>query len=363
MANPWTMLLGKKADQLAMMNQDPSMETATMGGYEADPMADAIASMKADPLEQALYAQQMQAIEQQERGIAGLEEKQKALANVQTQPDLSAVIGLTDYLSGAQAAKTYEKPMTQAEADKLKFTLQNEIEKRRSGVTGDIADVLRTKLAAKRGLGSSVDPLRQQRYEESQRENNVQKLQKNVGDMIPSINEKLMALNNIVNKYDTEALPGVGPAAGTVPDFMLGEDGSAIRSYAKGVMSDLIKVQSGTAASDKEVERKLKERGMAWDSKPSTFVRGLKTLSAELVSQLKNKQSAYKPEVVELYKERGGMTYQDIPVIETKEKIAPRGTTESSGLQPGTTKTGKGGVKYIYKGGPEKDPTSWEKVN
>lgn len=182
--------------------------------------------------------------------------------------------------------------------------------------------------------------------ENQQGENFVQKLEKRYGDMTPGIYTKLGNLNKLVpgGLYGEGGdIPGVSPGAFLVPDFMMGEEASAIQQNARGLAADLIKLQSGSAVSDKEVDRKMKELGMAPGSKESTFRAGLKRLHQQLTNEMKNKEAAFNKETVGTFKERGGITHEALSEFGPATAPAPTGLSEDKmkRLQELRSKVGK----------------------
>lgn len=156
-------------------------------------------------------------------------------------------------------------------------------------------------------------------------ESDTQKLEKRIGDMVPGIVKKLQNLDDMIPGGIEGAgdVPGAGPGKFLIPDVMLSNEASEVQQNARGLMADLIKLQSGTAASDQEVARKMKERGMGPGSKPETFRSGLRLLRDELVTAVKNKQAGFRPEVIEKYKSREGLTYDTIEAVgKHKPKIS-----------------------------------------
>lgn len=148
---------------------------------------------------------------------------------------------------------------------------------------------------------------------------NVQKLEKRIGDMAPGIISKYENLEKLIpggiagdNNLD---VPGVGPGMFAVPDIFLSDNASEIQSVSRGLMADYLKLQSGTAASDKEVDRKLKEFGMTSSSKSSTYRSGLKRLKEQTIKEMKNKQAGFGEDVVSIYKSNGGLTDEDVSNI------------------------------------------------
>lgn len=186
--------------------------------------------------------------------------------------------------------------------------------------------------AAARDNGIVRDRLLQKQADKL--DNDTQKLEKRIGDITPGIVTKLKNLDALVpggieGNEETE-VPGVGPGQFLVPDFMMGADASDIQQNARGLAADLIKLQSGTAASDKEVDRKMKELGMSSTSKSSTFRSGIKRLRQQLSVELKNKEAGFRPEVKEAYTGRGGITHES--VLDIGKKAADTGDDLNANL-------------------------------
>lgn len=159
-------------------------------------------------------------------------------------------------------------------------------------------------------------------------EADVQRLEKRYGDMVPGMYKKLENLNNLIpgGLYgeSDEGVPGVGPGAFLVPDFMMSDKASEIQQNARGLAADLIKVQSGAAASDLEVDRKMKELGMAPGSKSESFKTGMRRLHMQIVKEMENKRAAFRPEVPNTFEGRGGFSPADVQAIGQRPKTAPQ---------------------------------------
>lgn len=187
-------------------------------------------------------------------------------------------------------------------------------------------EMARLNLAASK---NSRGDLEQEYRKERNLENNVQKLEKRIGDITPGIYTKLQNLEKALpggieggEEVDAD-IPGVGVGQFMVPDFMMGDEASNIQQNARGLAADLIKLQSGTAASDKEVDRKMKELGMSPGSKASSFRNGLIRLKDQVAVELRNKQAGYDADVNYTYKDRGGITSDDISAIGKRVPSAP----------------------------------------
>jgi len=158
--------------------------------------------------------------------------------------------------------------------------------------------------------------------EDARFDKDIQAMEKRIGDVAPGVATKLQNLDQLIPggiEGDEQAeVPGAGVGKFLIPDWAMNDQSSDVQQNARGLAADLIKLQSGAAASDKEVDRKLKELGMAPGSKSSTFRSGLKRLKNQFVNELKNKEAAFDPKVKQVYQERGGLTHEKILEIGKK---------------------------------------------
>lgn len=184
---------------------------------------------------------------------------------------------------------------------------------------------LEEKRMMREGVQSRADQRQQvglEQKEAARLDKDVQALEKRIGDMAPGIAKKLQNIEELIpggiEGDTTQEVPGAGVGKFLIPDWALSEQASEVQQNARGLAADLIKLQSGTAASDKEVDRKLKELGMAPGSKSSTFRSGLKRLKSQFVEELKNKEAGFRPEAKEIYRQRGGLTHESIKEISKK---------------------------------------------
>jgi hypothetical protein len=149
-------------------------------------------------------------------------------------------------------------------------------------------------------------------------ESDVKELAKRIGSAplelavrISRFGKKIGGLNNLDSKQD---IPGVGQT-GSVPTLFLSPEGETTRQETRGLVGDLIKMQSGLAASESEVNRKMQELGLSFGSSDRAFRKGLQNLKEQIEAHLKSVQAGFRPEVIKLYRERNGLIDLDVPPI------------------------------------------------
>ena len=159
-------------------------------------------------------------------------------------------------------------------------------------------------------------------------EDKVEKLSKAVPEEVRLISTKLEELAKSVGNFEEAnktPIPGQGPIEGRVKNLPLigpwleSEEGKKADQSVFGIVSQLLKLQSGAAVSEKEVARKMTELGFGQDAGPQSFRRGLRNLRKELSNTVKQKYSGYKPGVVKTYEERGGVSPEHIEGIGAKK--------------------------------------------
>lgn len=131
-------------------------------------------------------------------------------------------------------------------------------------------------------------------------------------------------------------IPGVGrwdsKKTGLLSVFASDDDTRTLQTM-RGVVGRLLKERSGTAASDSEVERVMTELGMGPNATEQEFRVGLKRLRGDVGSALTNKQARYRPEVIDTYRSRGGVTASDIaphggvPAQSAPQRVVRNGKT------------------------------------
>lgn len=126
--------------------------------------------------------------------------------------------------------------------------------------------------------------------------------------------ESAPAMRNDLRELEAgpeEDIPGVGPIAGRLPMWMLSEDGKRKRQAARGLVGTIIKERSGTAASEKEIDRIMEETGLNMANEEQ-FRLGVDRLRQQVTDVLKAKEAGARPEAVQEARRRGLVTSRDI---------------------------------------------------
>ena len=141
----------------------------------------------------------------------------------------------------------------------------------------------------------------------------------------PAMKRDLDTLREAAAKED---IPGVGPLEGRATEapilnWFASDEGTKVRQAAKGIIGNLIHARSGTAASEKEVDRIMKELGMGTGATEAQFRLGLERVLAQSEETMRGKEAGARPEAVREARQRGLVTSQDLrgdadPVVETR---------------------------------------------
>jgi hypothetical protein len=155
---------------------------------------------------------------------------------------------------------------------------------------------------------------------------NVEALSKRL-ENVPSMRADLQKL---LSYAQLPSIPGVGRVAGRLPASFQGDDAIRVRQAARGVVGTLIKEQSGMAASESEVSRKLEELGLGPGATEDEFKLGLVRLVQNMGETVRGKESGYSPDVVETARKRGLVTSADLPVYGSDNPNAAKEQTPSA---------------------------------
>ena len=199
------------------------------------------------------------------------------------------------------------------------MALQDQLTSARSGMTKTQLDAMKNQLSSlgymmgqqtkKETRGDALDDKQKNRdaTESRFKETKLLALSDRFKEL-PTLAVKIQRMSKIIP--ETGPIPGIGVGENAFKDFMLSEAGSAIKQDAMGILAALIKIQSGLVVNEGELSRKLKEYGVATDSKEVTFRRGLKNLKTELLREIKAKEAGFAPDVRKTYVENGGILHE-----------------------------------------------------
>lgn len=188
--------------------------------------------------------------------------------------------------------------------------------------------------AATRALAQATLGLGQRRFAEevgqhdkadaNRLEAEVRELAKVVGDNPAQIRERLARLAPVVEGGGD--VPGIGPLDSRLPNFASSDKAVATQADARGLVDILLNLQSGSGVSNEERENKYRQYGVAPGSTEAQFRAGMKSLKNDVGAALKVKQAGFSPDVIDLYKRRGGVTPDDFgPSVMTPDtKPKPR---------------------------------------
>lgn len=174
---------------------------------------------------------------------------------------------------------------------------------------------------------------------EQQNEKSIQELAKRLGDPQPLV----AAMNNIestlgfkIDDYDDTNgsvngkkvdLPGVSlPGVGRVSFY--NRDARELNTAASKVFNLELRDRSGAAVTVPELERLKTEFASGKFNSEPELIKALKSYKTILAAHLKNTEAGFKPDLVEKYRERGGVTSQDMsgrkaqPTPEDQQAVA-----------------------------------------
>jgi hypothetical protein len=158
-------------------------------------------------------------------------------------------------------------------------------------------------------------------------------LEKDVGELTKRL-EGLPAMKNdlgiLVKAAEQDDIPGIGLIDSRTPDALSSNDAISVRQAAKGVLRVLIKEQSGSAASDKEVDAKMEELGMGKGATEDSFRQGLQRLIGNVRDSARSKEAGVRPAAVDEARRRGAVTSGDLPSYSAGQKAAPAGKPKAA---------------------------------
>lgn len=232
--------------------------------------------------------------------------------------DLSPVAGLANFLSTTGRKIEYKSPDTES--------IANGRMAQYAGITGNMAalrdkeqqrqsDLLKTILSAqgnKTAISASDKPPNpmgsgiEDRFKEKQ----VTDLSKTLKpDEVAAATNSLANLANLIGPFDKNnntPIPGIGQyGIGTLTRLIPGTEAKQVadKNWAAVLTaaSDVLKVQSGSAVSDQELQRFLTQSGISQTSSPSVLRSFLANLRDKLVAKIGQKKAGYAKDVLEMY--------------------------------------------------------------
>lgn len=274
-----------------------------------------------------MNARELQSLEQQGLTAENLRKRLGELEGKDIPLDLTALAALTDEWTGSNFAGVYRPQETKKDRTAATEKLRGQVLAAEQGLTGAELDMMKNQLNSQfqvekfgfdQSRAAADDDFRRRQLEAMKSdkgdlriEKDVQELHKRSGEMLPGVVDKLTKMDDILQRSGKD-LPGVGTGETWTPDFMLGADGQMLRQLGEDLRADVIKMYSGTAASDREVTRRLQAMGGAWKNTDEQFVQGLQFLRDSVAAKQASTEAAFRPEVTQTFKSRGGITAGDI---------------------------------------------------
>lgn len=177
-----------------------------------------------------------------------------------------------------------------------------------------------------RGLSSA-----QQAVAEREKRKEVERLGGKVNTTkLGQLQSALKLAGGVLKRFPEGAIPGVGGLQNvrtmglgtglTSAMEALGFDrgGKQVQTDIAPLMNIILQARSGAAVTDPELNRMLVESGLTQFSSDDDFRRGVKNLMKMYNQELKNLTAGYEPDVVDLYRSRGGLQE-----IDTEERATP----------------------------------------
>jgi len=279
------------------------------------------------------------AVAAQKAGLAGLEQRNQQYQNQPLQLDLSPLMALSDQWFGGDMGKQYKRPESPTDRVKALSDMEGALLKARGGISQEEQQYLQNRM----GLMQKADEtqagmlMAQAKMQEARNvgdaargakadyklQSEVERLQKNIGNDLPAVHTRMMELKKLVPEINQPAgnarrIPGLGVEKFT-PDFLKSAQGAHIASLAKGLASDILRLQSGLTVTEPERAAKLAEMGMGVFSTPAQFIDAMQFIQKQLQSVAKNKEAGYSKAARQVFRENGGMSSDDFnaPVSES----------------------------------------------
>lgn len=155
--------------------------------------------------------------------------------------------------------------------------------------------------------------------------------------------EDIEYLNSVVSEggKDFDAIPGVGPVAGLMPEVFRSTEGDKVAQAASRLASNIILAKSGKAATDAERKFLLSSYGIKAGTTEAAWTEGIKALARDAQVAMRNIEAGFRPEIVLERANRGGTTASAVPgpvSMPTGEEIDMPDGSVYEVLEDGTTR-------------------------
>jgi len=124
---------------------------------------------------------------------------------------------------------------------------------------------------------------------------------------IPELETAVAQAENALGRYKPGQVPGVGPIKNALPAALMSAEGKDVRQALAQVRNIVLSARSGAAVTDQELRRLVEEIGTGAGMDDADIRRGLQKVRARLDQIKTNAAAGVSDEVLNTYRERGGL--------------------------------------------------------
>lgn len=130
--------------------------------------------------------------------------------------------------------------------------------------------------------------------------------------------EEALQRNTDDDKTNDVEVPGYGRMGSIAPDVFVGDKSRAFRQDVGSLLNPQISKQFGASQTKGEIERFQSEVGSGKFESEAAILRGLSNIKRSANADLKATYAGYKPELVDIYRTREGVTLQNAPELDPR---------------------------------------------
>jgi hypothetical protein len=133
--------------------------------------------------------------------------------------------------------------------------------------------------------------------------------------------EEALQRNTDDDKTNDVEVPGYGRVGSLAPDVFVGDKSRAFRQDVGSLLNPQISKQFGASQTKGEIERFQKEVGSGTFESEAAILRGLSNIKRSANADLKATYAGYRPELVDTYRTREGVTLQESPELDPRVEL------------------------------------------
>jgi hypothetical protein len=283
------------------------------------------------------------ALKEQNQGVDKLEYQLDQLKQT-TLPDslderlagvnIAPLLAYTDSMNGTNAASGYKAPESMTERQKMILGLEDAIQKRRGDVAKSEADALKEKIslylkdqddpmkelmamtrvnymnamanaAGQNSIERDVQKLADKVANPQDLQNSIKALEKSLGFGLDEFNEENGTVKGKKVSLPGTTIPGVGRV--TFHD----SNARNLQSKFARIFNVELKDRSGAAVTNPEMARMREEFNAGRFNTETELISAVKAYKAAATQELQNREAAFRPQVKERYRSRGGQLTPD----------------------------------------------------